>query len=146
MRKKNRRNSDIFSLAFLDIIACGFGAIVLLLLIVKPDLPSINLFSEDSLLKELFTLKEEEEPLQRIINDLDLEIYQLEKKLNTKNVEQLELIKKTDSIRRQNSLIKDIECSVCRSGQEELRPEPRTWWLHLARSMAAFERGVSRPS
>ena len=40
MRKGNRRNTDIFSLAFLDIIACGFGAIVLLLLIVKPDNPS----------------------------------------------------------------------------------------------------------
>ena len=37
--KENRRNTDIFSL---DIIACGFGAIEL---IVKPDL-SINLFSE----------------------------------------------------------------------------------------------------
>ena len=79
MNKKNRRNTDIFSLAFLDIIACGFGAIVLLLLIVKPDLPSINLFSEDSLFKELFTLKEEKKPLQKIINDLDLEIDQLKK-------------------------------------------------------------------
>ena len=109
MSKKNRRNTDIFSLAFLDIIACGFGAIVLLLLIVKPDLPSINLFSEDSLFKELFTLKEEKKPLQKIINDLDLEIDQLSEELNIKNDEQLELIQKTDSVRRQNILIKDID-------------------------------------
>ncbi len=109
MRKKNRRNTDIFSLAFLDIIACGFGAIVLLLLIVKPDLPSINLFSDDSLLEELFTLKEKKEPLQKIINELDLEIDQLKERLNTKNAEQLEIIQKTDSVRKQNILIKDIE-------------------------------------
>ena len=35
MKKSTRRTTDIFSLSFLDIIACGFGAIVLLLLIVK---------------------------------------------------------------------------------------------------------------
>ena len=109
MGKKNRRNTDIFSLAFLDIIACGFGAIVLLLLIVKPDLPSINLFSEDSLLKELFTLKKEKEPLQKIVNELNLEIEQLEEKVNIKNADQIALIQKTDSVKKQNILIKDID-------------------------------------
>jgi hypothetical protein len=34
-RVKSRREVDIFSLSFLDIIACGFGAIVLLLLISR---------------------------------------------------------------------------------------------------------------
>ena len=117
MRKKNRRNTDIFSLAFLDIIACGFGAIVLLLLIVKPDLPSTNLFSEDSLLKELFSVKEEKKPLQKIISDLDLEIDQLNEMLNTKNADQLELIQKTDSVRRQNILIKDIDNDLASAKQ-----------------------------
>ena len=117
MNKQNRRNTDIFSLAFLDIIACGFGAIVLLLLIVKPDLPSINLFSEDSLFKELFTLKEEKKPLQKIINDLDLEINQLTEELNAKNEEQLELIQETDSVRRQNILIKDIDNNLTATKQ-----------------------------
>ena len=35
MRSKKRTETNVFSLSFLDIIACGFGAIVLLLLIVK---------------------------------------------------------------------------------------------------------------
>ena len=34
--KKARSSGEIFGLAFLDVIACGFGAIVLLLLISKP--------------------------------------------------------------------------------------------------------------
>lgn len=117
MRKKNRRNTDIFSLAFLDIIACGFGAIVLLLLIVKPDLPSINLFSEDSLLKELFSVKEEKEPLEKIIYELDQELNQLEDRLNTKNEMQLELLQKTDSVRKQNILIKDIDNDLASAKQ-----------------------------
>ena len=34
--KPKKRNSETFSLAFLDIITCGFGAILLLIIIVKP--------------------------------------------------------------------------------------------------------------
>ena len=34
--KKARSSGEIFGLAFLDVIACGFGAIILLLLISGP--------------------------------------------------------------------------------------------------------------
>lgn len=34
--RKRERGTEIFSLAFLDIITCGFGAIILLLLITRP--------------------------------------------------------------------------------------------------------------
>lgn len=34
--KKKRQGAEVFSLAFLDIITCGFGAIILLLLITRP--------------------------------------------------------------------------------------------------------------
>lgn len=35
MRKRNRRNIEVFNLSFLDVVSCGFGAIILLLVIVK---------------------------------------------------------------------------------------------------------------
>ena len=35
MRKKDREN-DAFNLSFLDVITCGFGAIILLLMIARP--------------------------------------------------------------------------------------------------------------
>ena len=38
--KRKRSKFDVFNLAFLDVITCGFGAIVLLLLITKPQIPS----------------------------------------------------------------------------------------------------------
>ncbi len=34
--KSRRRNLEIFSLSFLDIVSCGFGAVILLVLISKP--------------------------------------------------------------------------------------------------------------
>lgn len=39
--KKKRRAIEIFNLSFLDVISCGFGAIVLLLVIMKVSEPSV---------------------------------------------------------------------------------------------------------
>ena len=41
MRKRNRRPVDIFNLSFLDVVSCGFGAIILLLVIVKIAEPHV---------------------------------------------------------------------------------------------------------
>ena len=64
--KKQRRGSEEFSIAFLDVICCGFGAIILLLMITKTMSPVVL---EDSasnfdaqikdLQKSLFTIRGE---------------------------------------------------------------------------------------
>ena len=41
MSRRNRRNVDIFNLSFLDVVSCGFGAIILLLVIVKISEPHV---------------------------------------------------------------------------------------------------------
>jgi hypothetical protein len=41
MRRRTRRNIDIFNLSFLDVVSCGFGAIILLLVIVKISEPHV---------------------------------------------------------------------------------------------------------
>ena len=41
MSKRQRRNIDIFNLSFLDVVSCGFGAIILLLVIVKISEPHV---------------------------------------------------------------------------------------------------------
>ena len=38
---RRRRSVDIFNLSFLDVVSCGFGAIILLLVIVKISEPSV---------------------------------------------------------------------------------------------------------
>ena len=41
MSKRTRRSIDIFNLSFLDVVSCGFGAIILLLVIVKIAEPMV---------------------------------------------------------------------------------------------------------
>ena len=41
MRRRSRRSVDIFNLSFLDVVSCGFGAIILLLVIVKISEPHV---------------------------------------------------------------------------------------------------------
>ncbi len=40
-RKKLRREVEIFSMSFLDVVSCGFGAIILLLIIVRFSEPTV---------------------------------------------------------------------------------------------------------
>ena len=41
MSKRRRREIDIFNMSFLDVVSCGFGAIILLLVIVKISEPHV---------------------------------------------------------------------------------------------------------
>ena len=41
MRRRSRRQIDIFNLSFLDVVSCGFGAIILLLVIIKVSEPHV---------------------------------------------------------------------------------------------------------
>ena len=41
MSSRRRRAIDIFNLSFLDVVSCGFGAIILLLVIVKISEPHV---------------------------------------------------------------------------------------------------------
>ena len=57
--KWSRRSFDIFSVSFLDVIACGFGAITLLVLISRnsPSPPSASDNSTPSLLHQAFSVE-----------------------------------------------------------------------------------------
>jgi uncharacterized coiled-coil protein SlyX len=41
MNRRSRRPIEIFNLSFLDVVSCGFGAIILLLVIVKVSEPHV---------------------------------------------------------------------------------------------------------
>jgi hypothetical protein len=61
--KKQRRDVDTFSLSFLDCICCGFGAIILLLVLTK--------------IYEPIRLEESHEDLQRVIQRLQEELFEI---------------------------------------------------------------------
>ncbi len=95
--KKKRRNVEAFSLSFLDCICCGFGAIILLLVLSKIYEPVILEKTQDDLQqliamlqKELFdirgetdVLNREMEDVQRQASDTKIQLARLQGELST---------------------------------------------------------------
>ena len=67
--KKKKKELEIFSLSFLDIISCGFGAIVLLVLISKqfPETSPIDTAVINELLSKIFAMENQIEDLNKKI-------------------------------------------------------------------------------
>lgn len=97
-----RRNREIFSLSFLDIMACSFGAILLIILISnfseyeEPDLEALNKFRQTEKIKENQAI---EANLKNTLSNLRNE--------NTILSEELELVER--NISRNSNLIKKIK-------------------------------------
>lgn len=75
-RGRRRRDVDIFNLSFLDVVSCGFGAIILLLVIVKISEPRVieNLTVDLSgqvikLQKEIYKIRGETTVLNRDLTE-----------------------------------------------------------------------------
>lgn len=75
MRRKKRDETDTFTVAFLDVASCGFGAMIILLMIVKPAAPVSIEFSEltpdgivNELQEQLFAIRGETTILNRELN------------------------------------------------------------------------------
>jgi hypothetical protein len=73
MRRK-KRNFEIFSLSFLDVVSCGFGAIVLLLVIVKISEPLVVEKANADLASGISRLIDEQENLEKSSTDLSSEL------------------------------------------------------------------------
>ena len=55
--KLNRRETEVFSLSFMDCICCGFGAIILLLVLTDVDQPVVIERARDSMNGQLLRLQ-----------------------------------------------------------------------------------------
>ena len=78
MSRRRRRTSEDASISFLDIICCGFGAIVLLLVIVNPSQPVVL---EESLIQD----KGQVRALQERLFEIRGQVKYLETELNAKH-------------------------------------------------------------
>ncbi|WP_438971868.1 hypothetical protein [Methylophaga sp.] len=69
--KRRNRQLDIFSLSFLDVISCGFGAVVMLILISKTDIESSIAGSDDvkKLLSSLLSLQNSVTQIEQDMRD-----------------------------------------------------------------------------
>jgi hypothetical protein len=69
--KRRNRELEIFSLSFLDVISCGFGAVVMLILISKTDVELSVAGAEDvsTLLASLFSLQNSVTQIEQELRD-----------------------------------------------------------------------------
>ena len=71
-----KRGFSTFSLAFLDIMSCGFGAVILVFLIVRHDIDTLTVRKDTAFMAEVNLLEEEivegSENLVAIKNTLSL--------------------------------------------------------------------------
>jgi len=86
--KKQRRIIDVFNLSFLDVVSCGFGAIILILVISKVSEPLvIEKMSVDlnglvvQLEQELFEIRGETRILNRKLTEKQVQLSEVEEKL-----------------------------------------------------------------
>jgi ribosomal protein L29 len=102
---KRRRDIEAFSLSFLDVICCGFGAIILLLVLSKIYEPVIlEKTNEDlqqliaKLQEELFDIRGESEVMNRALGKVQLDTSETRMRMTT-------LQKELDSVQGQYNLI-----------------------------------------
>jgi hypothetical protein len=88
MARRRRRSIDIFNLSFLDVVSCGFGAIILLLVIVKISEPAvIERLSIDlsglvqELERQLYRLRGETTTLNRDLTEREEQLSQNKERL-----------------------------------------------------------------
>ena len=67
---RRHRKSEGFNLAFLDIMACGLGAVVLVLMLVKHNV-GYSATETDLLNEDLATLQQQEQALQDLLAELE---------------------------------------------------------------------------
>ena len=96
--KPQRRQTDVFSLSFLDVISCGFGAVILLVLISKYEVAPSTGIEKSSLamLEKTLDMEIEVQAKLDLINKLKVSIYQKSKNFE---VEKNQLEKETANLK-----------------------------------------------
>ncbi len=122
---RRKRQMTTFSLSFLDIMACGFGAVTLLFLILKHDVEAVetadpNLVAEVNLLQEDLRLAEDD--LVQLRNSL--------RKIEEQTVQaqglSVRVLKKVDETKRELSIQSDPEDEIAILRQQVKELEEQT--------------------
>ena len=74
MRRKGRREVEVAGLAFLDCICCGFGAVILLLVIVKVHDPILTEEQREALIALIARLEAQIVHIAQETNSLQSEL------------------------------------------------------------------------
>ena len=112
-----RRNTNSFNLSFIDIISCGLGAVVLLLILIK-DSP----FFVEQEIKDIEQALPDNSDLKSVIEKFKSENNELSELIITKKKDLSELDKKiTEKLKNKNILQKEISSLIVSDDEEENR-------------------------
>lgn len=116
-----KKTNEIFSMSFLDVMACGFGALVLILLISnfqESPIPTDNDYSSDDYFNALDTLNN----LQKIIKEQDAQLtsesMKVSELISKKNQANEALKSKLQEIKTLNLLSKSSKANLADSVRE----------------------------
>ncbi len=107
--KKKSREFDIFSLSFLDIISCGFGAVVLLVLISKTNESPVKSVEDEArgLLQQVLSIEQENASLSQQIANLQESAASKRLLVQSLGKMSADAEAKTNEIKQQTSALKD---------------------------------------
>lgn len=127
--KLKRRDTEVFSLSFLDVICCGFGAIILLLVLSEFGQPIViersrqDLESQiKKLQEELFTIRGESERLERELKGR-VDVLVRERRNLAKVAGDMSSIRGQFDASRQNAAVSNILENELLSAYQELEAE-----------------------
>ena len=146
MKRRRRNEAATFSLSFLDAICCGFGAIVLLLVLTKIGEPQAieQVYEEDldgrilALQEELHGIRGETEVLERELTQRRRQVSD-EKQSIARLQGDLERIRGEFAATRQHSEVQDILSGRLLAAQQRLSEE-------MKRLQAQTDQAYRRPS
>ncbi len=97
---KKRRSTEVFNLSFLDVISCGFGAIILLLVLTLALEPATLARITASLTNEAIVIEDSREKLTSVASELNRELTEKREALEKPD----ELLLPTIQFRRRDAL------------------------------------------
>ncbi|MGB1109222.1 MAG: VWA domain-containing protein [Gammaproteobacteria bacterium] len=131
MRRRGRRDIEIFSMSFLDVVSCGFGAIILLLVIVKVVEPivieqiSIDLTGlVQALEKQIFDIRGETTVINRELTSKQEQLSEIKDRLARLKGELTRIKGEHDATRLDMDANTVIESQLARA-QQSLSDEQR---------------------
>ena len=93
--KRKRRNMETFNLSFLDVVCCGFGAVILLLVITK--------------IYEPISIQESKVNMEELVVELERQLNEIKGESTVLNTEMLDLEEQiSENSERKNKLSGDI--------------------------------------
>jgi len=132
--KRKQRSFEIFSLSFLDVVSCGFGAIVLLLVIVKISEPLVVEETLVDLSEGISRLEQEHKSLEGLATNLTEKIRQAETKIQLLSKELENLQAEYDQTSR-----KEHAAQVTQASQETIIKQLRTARQDLTEEMKRLQ-------